>query len=137
MAKKRNKKIHKFKILFYTLIVGVFIYYCIDHKIAKDSLIKNTGFSTAIIIDFQTERTGKFGRESIIKYWYKIEDKILTGKGKRNNLYHLLDTIVIVYDTTNYEYSMPYFDFQEKDLLPPLPDSLKKWNIYRKIEIKL
>lgn len=40
MAKKRNKKIHKFKILFYTLIVGVFIYYCIDHKIAKDSLIK-------------------------------------------------------------------------------------------------
>ena len=116
------------------VFVGVCLYIFISNEKDRSSLIRNLGFTKAVITDFDIEKVGKYTRNPIIKYGYKVDGKYWEGKGERYNIYHLNDTIIIIYDTIQVKNSMPYLDFYEKELLPPIPDSLEKWTLYRTFE---
>ena len=125
--KRRHSLKYIMKILFWILCIGSIPYTYVYRKYSMLSLVKNSKFTTAIIVDFQSKKISRRGFKLKAHYAYKIDGKCIEGKGNNYEYYEMYDTIIIVYDTTNVENSIPYLDFTEKDLLPLVPDSLKKW----------
>lgn len=115
------------KILFWILCVGSIPYTYVSRKYSMLSLVKNSKYTTAIIMDFRAKKISRRGFKLKANYTYQIDGKCIEGEGNNYEYYKMYDTIIIVYDTTNVEKSIPYVDFAEKDLLPVIPDSLRKW----------
>jgi len=125
--KRRNSLKSIIEILFWILCIGSIPYTYIYRKYSTLSLVENSKFATAIIVDFRSKKISRRGFKLKAYYTYQIDGKYIEGEGNYNEYYKMSDTIIIVYDTTNVENSIPYVDFTKKDLLPLVPDSLKKW----------
>lgn len=116
----------------WALVLGCLFCIMIFHSINNRNLLKHSQCTTAIITRINTERTSKYNRSWFIYYQYQINGEIFEGDGYKYKHHKVGDTVLIVYDTTNYKNSKTYLDLEErnikkKDLLPSIPDSLKKW----------
>jgi hypothetical protein len=123
----RKEKINSFlnNLVWFLGIVFV-LHEIIAPPIYKKNLLSNPKYAIARIEYFTSTRFS-----SSIHYQYYVNEKKFKGRGKRYSLHKEGDAILIVYDTTNYRNSKTYLDLTEnkedKNLLPAIPDSLKKW----------
>ena len=130
---KNNKSKIKifFEYAFWISAVVYFIYESVSVRINYKNLLKNPQYTTAIIEDENTIRDGR-GRKWVIYYQYQINEDRYNGMGDKYTHHKVGDTVLIMFDTTKCKNSKTYLDLIKrnggnKDLLPTIPDSLKKW----------